>query len=86
MADSEKEFPLGYVDKRRQNKGQELGGAADSYAAGSGNMFKADSVAALRAQLTTFSATTYTATILNRMTKNDMVYALRQAYDSAGIK
>lgn len=36
-----------------------------------------DTIAAMRARLTTISGTTYTTARLNKMTKNDMMYALR---------
>lgn len=44
------------------------------------NRFKPPSsptIAALRAALTTYSATSYTADRLNAMTENDMIYAAR---------
>lgn len=43
----------------------------------------ADTIAAMRARLTAINATTYSSTQLNRMTYNDMVYALR-VNDAAG--
>jgi hypothetical protein len=43
-------------------------------------------VAAMRARLTAISATTYSATELNKMTYNDMVYALRLADNPATVK
>jgi hypothetical protein len=86
MADIERENPLGFVDKRRQPKGQDSGSATGfPVAAGSGSAADLASVAALRTRLTNLNAGYYTATRLNGMTKNDMVYAARVASDSAGF-
>jgi hypothetical protein len=43
------------------------------------------SVAAMRTRLNAISATSYSATRLDSMTVNDMVYALRLNDDAAGI-
>ena len=43
------------------------------------------SIATLDAQLTTYDAAYYTQAHLDSMTYNDKIYALRFAYDSAGI-
>lgn len=79
MADTEVENKAGFVDKRRNNKGQNTGrwitGAVANY----------DDVAGLRARLAVVNAGYYTAARLNGMTKNDMVMAVRQADDAAGI-
>ncbi len=42
--------------------------------------------ASMEAQLQTFSGTYYTNARLRTLTYNDLVYALRIAYDSANIK
>lgn len=39
--------------------------------------FQGPTVAELRTALTTFSSSTYTAAVLNGMTKRDMIYAAR---------
>lgn len=43
-------------------------------------------VTSMRSALKTQSATTYTDAVLDKMTKNDMLYALRLANDSANVK
>lgn len=86
MANVERENPLGYVDKRRNNRGQDLGNAnGNPVSAGAGDASNYASVAGLRARLTAVNATYYTAARLESMTKNDMVYAVRLADDAAGI-
>ena len=78
MANIDLENPYGFVDKRVGR-----GNAATHVAAESANM---DSVYDLRARLTALNAAYFTATRLDAMTKNDMVYALRLgSSDSAGI-
>ena len=42
-------------------------------------------ISAMRAQLTTFNAGLYPSITLDAMTANDMVFALRVAYESAGM-
>lgn len=42
-------------------------------------------ITGMRVQLTTFNAAIYTATYLDGMTENDMIFALRNAYESAGM-
>lgn len=87
MADTEVENPIGYVDKRRNAKGQDLG----TVSPGTQNTSVATAVdeatvASLRARLTAVNAGYYTATRLNAMTKNDMVYAVRLADNPTGIR
>ena len=41
-------------------------------------------ITSMRAQLTTFNAL-YTSSYLDAMTENDMIFALRNAYESAGM-
>lgn len=42
-------------------------------------------ILSMRTQLTTLNAGYYTSSMLDAMTANDMVYALRIGYDSAGM-
>lgn len=86
MADTERENSFGFVDKRRNPKGQDSGnvnGAPTATATAGGAQY--GSVASLRAYLASRNATYYTPTRLNLMTKNDMVYASRLEQDAAGI-
>lgn len=86
MADSERENPLGYVDRRRIARGGDPGNVnGNPIAAGNSDSSNLSSVAGLRARLTAISATTFTVARLNAMTKNDMVYAVRVQDDLAGI-
>lgn len=86
MADTENEFSYGFVDTRRHPKGQSeavpLAGTGTARA-GAANI---SSVAELRARLSTANGAYYTVSRLNTMTKNDMVYAVRQSDEAAGIK
>jgi hypothetical protein len=76
MALSENENPLGFVDKRKvQGDGNTRTATEANYV----------DVTALRARLTAISAGTYTAAVLNTMTKNDMVYAVRLNDDLTGV-
>lgn len=77
MADSDLGELAGFVDKRR------VKGQTGSALATSGNY---DSVGAMRTRLAAVNGAYYTTARLNSMTENDMVYALRQADDAAGIK
>ncbi len=43
-------------------------------------------VTAMRARLNAINPSTFTTAKLNRMTKNDMLYALRMSDDLAGVK
>ncbi len=87
MADTETENPLGYVDKRRNPKGQEVGNAnGNAFAGAVGDASNYASVAGLRARLTAVNPTYFNATRLNAMTKNDLVYAVRLADDAVGIR
>lgn len=84
MANIERENPLGYVDKRRV--AADAGNAnGNPVAAGTSDASNYASVAGLRARLTAVNGAYYTAARLEGMTKNDMVYAVRVADDSAGI-
>jgi hypothetical protein len=59
------------------------GGAADRTAFTDANHA---TVTAMRARLTAISATTYTTAMLDRMTQNDMIYALRLADAPTTVK
>ena len=81
MADSNSDFYYGFVDVRRDSKGQQttpLGTQQSSINYGG--------VVNMRARLTAINPGYYTPKLLNTMTKNDQVYAVRQADDAAGIK
>ena len=87
MADNELENPVGYVDIRRNAKGQDLGAASPgTQPAAAATAVDEGTVSALRTSLTTANAAFYTAARLNQMTKNDMVYALRLTSNAAGIR
>lgn len=77
---------MGYVDTRRNNKGQELGATNKTFAAQVGSSGDRTSVGGLRAYLAGANAAFYTVARLNQMTKNDMLYAARQQVDAAGIR
>lgn len=77
MANKENDFEgLGFVDKRR---------TATSTTTEVGTPANYLSVGALRTRLAAVNGSLYTSAMLDRMTKNDMVYALRLADDSAGV-
>lgn len=76
MADTEHEFPTGFVDKRRLQTTTDTGLTTPASIA---------SVAALRTRLAAINGAYYTTARLNEMTKNDMVYAVRLADESAGV-
>lgn len=76
MANKENENSQGFVDKRR---------TATTTNAVVGTPANYDSVSALRTRLGTIDGTYFSSARLDQMTKNDMVYALRLADDSAGV-
>lgn len=76
MAELDVENFLGVVDKR---KGQGI--TAQPFATAANYL----SVGAMRSRLTAINAVTYTADVLNHMTKNDMVFAIRSNDDAAGM-
>ena len=76
MANAETENPLGITDKRKTQ------GSTSHPVATEANYMD---VAALRARLTAAAPGSYPAAVLNLMTKNDMVYAVRLIDDAAGI-
>jgi hypothetical protein len=79
MAQNETENPLGFNDKRRGTRA----GQATSVVS---NVTNLADVAALRARLTAAAAASYPASRLDKMTKNDMVYAVRLIDEAAGLK
>lgn len=76
MADTEKENVLGFVDKRRTQASTQTETVEDGFYLTVGH---------LRTRLSAINGAYYTSDKLNEMTKNDMVFALRTASDSAGI-
>lgn len=79
MADAQTEDRLGIVDKRFT-----FASNANPYSATilGGN---AKDIAAMRARLTAISAATYPAATLDKMTWNDMLYAIRINDEAAGL-
>jgi len=72
---------IGLVDKRKVSSG-----AGSNASPISSTLYAATrDIAALDAQLITFNAAYYTQARLDTMTRNDKIYALRLAYDAAGI-
>lgn len=69
---------LGVVDKRQATR---AGSGSDSVTTNA----NFSDVAAMRTRLNAISATAYSATTLDKMTENDMTWALRQADEAAGI-
>lgn len=78
MAQHDVEGNLGIVDKRRAVR---AGNPANNITTDANF---AD-INALRTRLTAISATAYSSANLDKMTKNDMLYALRQADEAASI-
>jgi len=79
MADSEHEFlNTSFVDKRRTlttpSTGLQLSSAASLV-----------NVSVMRTSLAAANGTYYTTAVLNQMTRNDMIYALRTINEAAGI-
>lgn len=79
MADAQTEDRMGFVDKRWTFASQSNAVSATSLG---GNM---RDIAALRARLTAISGTTYPAAVLDKMTMNDMIFAVRIADEAAGL-
>jgi len=69
---------LGFVDKRRTTS---AGNAAVSMATPANYA----SVTAMRARLGAVDASAYSAANLDKMTVNDMIYALRKSDDNLGV-
>ena len=78
MADLDITVGHSFVDKR---KGR--GATAASPLTEQANY---DNIADMKTRLSAINAGYFTAARLNAMTKNDLVFALRTAQDSAGIK
>ena len=78
MANATIENRLGYVDKR-YTQGLAAMPAAATFAT---NTFD---VAAARTRLAAISSTTYTTSVLDKMTLNDMIYAIRLSDEATSI-
>lgn len=70
------DYQVGMIDVGASNAAntQQNGGSGPQTGLNSANL---DTISALRARLAAISAGTYTAAYLNRMTVNDMLYAVR---------
>ena len=77
MANLQKTLLTEFVDKRVHR------GFASSPLS---DIHKYDDPDSLRAALNSVSSTTYSTSRLDKMTINDMIYAVRLNYDLAGIK
>jgi len=77
MAQVDNEYLAGFVDKRR------VRGESGASVLTEQNNY--DNVNDMRTRLAALNGTYYTATRLDGMTKNDMIYALRTISDAAGI-
>ena len=82
MAQNQTKNELMVVDKRLA--AVQYGSAAANQWSGTTSANLKD-VTALRARLTAISGTTYTPTVLDKMTVNDMIYAVRLNDEAAGI-
>jgi hypothetical protein len=78
MAQNDLDTGPGFVDKRRATRA----GSATNSIATDANF--AD-IGAMRTRLTAISATAYSAANLDKMTRNDMVHALRLADEAASV-
>ena len=79
MADAQTRDRLAFVDKR-------FSFAANTNAFSTGFMTgNGADIAKAKARLTAISAGTYTAAVLNQMTFNDMVFAIRINDEAAGL-
>ena len=78
MANNDVNNPLGFVDKRKAT----LAGDGGAGVTTPGNYA---SITALRTRLTAVNAGYYTSAMLDALTENDMIYALRVADDNEGI-
>jgi hypothetical protein len=78
MAQNDTGDTFGYIDKRRATR-------AGSNAVSTGTPNNFVDIAKMRTRLTAISATAYSATNLDKMTENDMIWALRQADEAASI-
>lgn len=82
MAQNQTGNEWGVVDKRQAAN---PGGSYAANAHSSTSSTNAKDVTALRTRLAAISATTYTAAVLDKMTYNDMLYAVRVNDEAAGI-
>lgn len=78
MAQAQTKNLIGTVDKRRDHK-------SGANVVTSTTITNLRDVDAMRARLTAISGTTYTAAVLDKMTVNDMVFAIRAADEAASI-
>lgn len=78
MAQAQTRNILGVVDKRRDH-------LANTNAASSTTVSNIRDVNAMRTRLAAISGTTYTAAVLDKMTVNDMIYAIRVSDEAASI-
>lgn len=77
MASSSVDNPLDVVDKRSRRGG--------TNPLTSATVTNTRDVSSMRARLKVISPATYTDAYLDKMTANDMVYAIRKADEAAGI-
>jgi len=80
MANYDNESNLEMVDKRKPARITAATNASEL-----AEVANYGTVSTLRTRLAALNAGYYTATRLNQMSKNDMVYALRTIQDAAGI-
>ena len=78
MAQNDLDPLPGFVDKRRATRA----GSASNNITTDANF---SDIAGMRTRLTAISATAYSAANLDKMTRNDMMYALRLADEAASI-
>lgn len=81
MARNDISNPLGVMNAKKASRAGSMthGNAALVYTNGA-------DVSTLRTRLKAISSTTYTDVVLDNMTKNDMLYAIRVKDDAANIK
>ena len=78
MAQNDTGDTFGFVDKRRATRA----GSSAVQVATPNNFVD---IAKMRARLTAISATAYSSSNLDKMTENDMIFAIRQADEAASI-
>lgn len=78
MAQADIKNERGFVDKRR-TQGQTANQHSSTFTTNTRD------VTAMRTRLTAINGSLYTAAYLDKMTENDMLYALRVADEAAGI-
>lgn len=72
------DIDLGFVDKRRTS-------STAASATSMGTPANYASIGTMRTRLTAVDATAYSAANLDKMTVNDMLYALRKSDDNASV-